>query len=65
MRAGTRTWGELARVLLALFAFLVSRVEIASQRIRLVESSINRRPMNDGGTNLASANPHTKRAHHR
>ena len=65
MRGGTRTWGELANALDVSPGFLVSRVQIASQRIRLVESSISRRPMNDGGTNLASANPHTKRAHHR
>ncbi len=64
MRRRTRTWGELANQLEVSPAFLVSRVEIASQRIRLVENSLRRRPMSDGGTSLAGANPHTQHAHH-
>lgn len=64
-RGHTRTWGELANQLQVSPDFLVSRVQIASQRIKLVESSLRRRPMSDGGTSLASANPHTQRAHHR
>ncbi len=63
-RARTRTWGELANQLQVSSDFLVSRVQIASQRIKLVESSLRRRPMSDGGTSLAGANPHTERAHH-
>lgn len=64
MRGRTRTWGELANQLEVSPDFLVSRVQIASQRIKLVESSLRRRPMSDGGTSLAGANPHTQHAHH-
>ncbi len=64
MRGRTRTWGELAQQLDVSSAFLVSRVQLASERIKLVEASTRRRPMNDGGTTLAGANPHTEHAHH-
>ena len=64
MRGRTRTWGELAQQLDVSSAFLVSRVQLASERIKLVEARTRRRPMNDGGTTLAGANPHTEHAHH-
>ncbi len=64
-RARTRTWGGLAGQLEVSPDFLVSRVKIASDRIKLVEGNLRRRPMSDGGTSLAGANPHTERAHHR
>ena len=62
MRAKTRTWGELAKQLQIDPDFLVTQVNAASSKIRLVDFQ-TRRPSRARNLSLTSNNPHTQTAH--
>jgi len=64
MRAGTGTWGELAKQLQVEPGLVIAKAKLASTRIRLAEFGTRRRPAREGGTNFTSVNPHTQQAHH-
>jgi hypothetical protein len=61
MRAKTRTWGELANQLQIDPEFLVTRANVASSRIRDVDSW-TRRPSRGHDTSLTRSNPHAQTA---
>jgi hypothetical protein len=63
-RTRTRTWGELAGQLHVDPGLLVTRANIASQRILAAESQTRRHTPREGGTNFTSTNPHIQHARH-
>jgi len=58
LRIKAPTWGELAKQLNVDSESLISKANLAAERIRLVEFNTRKRPQSDNGTSWTNANPH-------